>query len=125
MHGPYRYTEPARLLCANQRAELPVSDAQPRIEIVYCRQCGFALRAGWLAQELLRAFEDELGEVALRPGSGGHFIVRLDKDCLFSRREAGRFPEAKEIKRMIRDRIGSEKRFGHRERTAADEDSSA
>lgn len=99
-----------------------MSDGQPRIEIEYCRQCGFALRAGWLAQELLRAFEDELGEVALRPGSGGHFIVRLDQDCLFSRREAGRFPEAKEIKRMIRDRIGSEKRFGHRERNAADED---
>lgn len=92
---------------------------QPRIEIEYCRQCGFALRAGWLAQELLRAFEDELSEVALRPGSGGHFIVRLDDQCLFSRRDAGRFPEAKELKLLIRDRIGSDKRFGHRERSAA------
>lgn len=94
----------------------------PRIEIEYCRQCGFALRAGWLAQELLRAFEDELAEVALVPGSGGHFIVRLDQDCLFSRREAGRFPEAKEIKLLIRDRLGSDKRFGHRERAAATPD---
>lgn len=94
--------------------------SEPRIEIEYCRQCGFALRAGWFAQELLRAFEDELAEVALKPGSGGHFIIRLDGAPLFSRREAGRFPEAKEIKRMIRDRIGSDKRFGHRERTAGD-----
>lgn len=93
---------------------------QPRIEIEYCRQCGFSLRAGWFAQELLRAFEDELAEVALVPGSGGDFIVRLDGERLFSRREAGRFPEAKEIKRMIRDRTGSDKRFGHRERTAAE-----
>lgn len=77
------------------------------------------MRAGWLAQELLRAFEDELGEVALVPGSGGHFIVRLEQLCLFSRREAGRFPEAKEIKIMIRDRIGSDQRFGHGEPSAA------
>lgn len=97
-----------------------MSAQQPRIEIEYCRQCGFALRAGWLAQELLRAFEDELGEVVLRPGSGGHFIVRLDEHCLFSRREAGRFPEAKELKLLVRDRLGSDKRFGHRERSAAD-----
>ena len=90
---------------------------QPRIEIEYCMQCGYLLRAGWMAQELLRAFEDELGEVALQPGSSGNFIVRLDDVVLFSRRDAGRFPEAKELKLMIRDRIGSAKRFGHVERT--------
>ena len=101
-----------------------VSAQQPRVEIEYCRQCGFALRAGWLAQELLRAFEDDLGQVALVPGSGGHFIVRLNQDCLFSRREAGRFPEAKEIKVMIRDRLGSDKRFGHRERSTGAQDPS-
>jgi len=90
----------------------------PSIEIEYCTQCGFLLRAGWVAQELLRAFEDELGEVAIQPGSGGHFIVRLDGEVLFSRREQGRFPEAKELKLLIRDRLGSDKRFGHTERSA-------
>jgi len=89
---------------------------RPRIEIEYCNQCGFLLRAGWMAQELLRAFEDELREVALRPGSGGNFIVRLSGDVLFSRKDAGHFPEAKELKQLIRDRIDSERRFGHEER---------
>jgi selenoprotein W-related protein len=89
---------------------------RPRIEIEYCSQCGFLLRAGWMAQELLRAFEDEIGEVALRPGSGGNFIVRLSGDLLFSRKREGRFPEAKELKLLIRDRIDSERRFGHAER---------
>lgn len=91
---------------------------RPRIEIEYCNQCGFLLRAGWMAQELLRAFEDELHEVALRPGSGGNFIVRLSGDLLFSRKVAGRFPEAKELKLLIRDRIDSERRFGHEDRPA-------
>lgn len=90
---------------------------KPCIRIEYCTQCGFLLRAGWMAQELLRAFEQELQEVALVPGSGGDFIVRLDGQVLFSRRDQGRFPEAKELKLLIRDAIGSERRFGHRERS--------
>jgi selenoprotein W-related protein len=96
-------------------------DQKPRVEIEHCTQCGFLLRAGWIMQELLRAFEDELGEVALQPGRGGHFIVRLDGETLFSKREQGRFPEAKELKLLIRDRIGSDRRFGHTERMQAKE----
>ncbi len=95
----------------------------PRVEIEYCTQCGFLLRAAWIAQELLRSFESEVGEVALKPGSGGHFIVRLNDDVLFSRREQGRFHEAKEIKHLIRDAISSDRRFGHGERNAGPGDS--
>lgn len=91
---------------------------KPQIEIEYCSQCGFLLRAGWMAQELLRAFEDEVRAVSLKPGGGGNFIVRLRGELLFSRHEQGRFPEAKELKLLIRDAIASDKRFGHRERTA-------
>ena len=86
------------------------------VQIEYCTQCGFLLRAAWIAQELLRAFEDELDEVALKPGSGGNFIVRLNGEVLFSRREQARFPEAKELKLLIRDATGSERRFGHTEK---------
>lgn len=87
-----------------------------RIEIEYCTQCNFLLRAAWLAQELLYTFGLALTEVALKPGSGGHFIVRLNGEVLCSRREAGRFPEAKEIKRLVHDRIGSDRPIGHLEK---------
>ncbi|WP_446685398.1 Rdx family protein [Kibdelosporangium aridum] len=40
---------------------------QPRLEIEYCTQCRWLLRAGWTAQELLTTFTVELGEVALIP----------------------------------------------------------
>lgn len=87
--------------------------ASPRVEIVYCRQCRWLLRASWLAQELLTTFEGELGEVALVPGTGGVFEVRLEGELVWSRAEAGRFPEAKELKQLVRDRVAPGRSLGH------------
>lgn len=86
---------------------------QPRVEIRYCTQCRWLLRAAWMAQELLTTFEAELGEVALAPGTGGVFEVRVDGDLIWSRKAEGRFPESKELKQRIRDRIAPEKPLGH------------
>ena len=69
-----------------------------------------------MAQELLTTFDTELGEVALVPGTGGVFEVKLDGSLIFSRREAGRFPESKELKQLIRDRIVPDKPLGHSDR---------
>jgi selenoprotein W-related protein len=91
----------------------------PRLEIEYCRQCRWLLRAAWLAQELLTTFEKELGEVALVPGTNGIFEVRLVGETIFSRRQQGRFPESKELKQLVRDRIAPEKHLGHSDRLAS------
>lgn len=88
----------------------------PRIEILYCTQCRWLLRAAWMAQELLTTFEQEIGEVALLPGTGGIFEVRLNKELIFSRKEAGRFPESKELKQLVRNKIAPEKPLGHSDR---------
>lgn len=90
--------------------------AKPRVEISYCTQCRWLLRAGWIAQELLSTFSEELGEVALVPGRGGVFEVRLDGELLFSRAEQQRFPEAAELKQLVRDRIDPERDLGHIDR---------
>ena len=87
----------------------------PRIEIRYCTQCRWLLRAAWLAQELLVTFEAEIGELALVPGSGGVFEVRADGALLWSRAERGRFPELKELKQLLRDRIAPGRTLGHSE----------
>ena len=87
-----------------------------RIEIEYCTQCHWLLRAAWMAQELLTTFEAELTEVALVPGMGGIFEVRVDGATIFSRKEQGRFPESKELKQLIRDQIAPEKKLGHSDR---------
>ena len=88
----------------------------PRVEILYCSQCRFVLRAGWMAQELLMTFATELGEVALVPGTGGVFEVRVDDELVWSKKAQGRFPESKELKQLVRDRIAPEKDLGHSDR---------
>ena len=91
---------------------------EPRLEIEYCTQCRWLLRAAWMAQELLTTFEAEIGEVALVPGKGGIFEIRLNGTPIFSRGEASRFPESKELKQLVRDRIAPDRPLGHSDRNA-------
>lgn len=86
------------------------------VEIEYCTQCRWLLRAAWMAQELLTTFESELGGVLLKPGTGGIFEVRLDGEVIYSRKAEGRFPESKELKQLIRDRIAPDRALGHSDR---------
>ncbi len=74
------------------------------------------MRAAWLAQEVLTTFAEDLGEVALQPGEGGVLEIRLDDVLIYSRKDTGRFPEAKEIKQLIRDRIDPDRDLGHSDR---------
>jgi selenoprotein W-related protein len=92
-----------------------VSMPEPRIEIVYCTQCRWLPRAAWLAQELLTTFEPDLGEVALVPGAGGVFVVRVDGELVWDRRDQG-FPEPVAVKNAVRDRIAPGRDLGHADR---------
>lgn len=92
------------------------------IEIEYCRQCRWMLRAAWMGQELLTTFEEELGGVTLMPGVGGIFDVRIGGETLWSRKAEGRFPDIKELKQRVRDRIAPERDLGHSERKATPPD---
>jgi selenoprotein W-related protein len=83
------------------------------LEIEYCTQCRWLLRAAWLAQELLSTFEADLTAVSLVPGTGGMFEVRLNGAVLFNRKTAARFPESKELKQLVRDVIAPSRDLGH------------
>jgi selenoprotein W-related protein len=89
---------------------------QPRVQIHYCTQCRWLLRAAWYAQELLTTFEAELGEVALVPDSGGIFAVYVGEVQIWSRAEQGRFPDIKELKQLVRDQVAPERSLGHTDR---------
>ena len=56
------------------------------VEIEFCTQCRWLLRAAWLAQELLTTFESDLTSVNLMPGPGGILEVRLNGEVIFSRK---------------------------------------
>ncbi|PUU76870.1 Rdx family-domain-containing protein [Tuber borchii] len=92
----------------------------PKITITYCTQCKWLLRAAYFAQELLSTFPT-LGEVSLRPATGGVFTIELfmlEEDdavakLLWDRKLHGGFPEVKGLKRAVRDFVQPERGLGH------------
>ncbi|MEC5398311.1 SelT/SelW/SelH family protein [Uliginosibacterium sp. H1] len=87
-----------------------------RVEIHYCTQCRWLLRAAWMAQELLTTFDQEIAELTLRPGTGGVFEVWADGELVWSRKDKGRFPEITELKQRVRDVVAPERSLGHADR---------
>lgn len=94
---------------------------KPRISITYCTQCNWLLRSAWMAQELLQTFATDLGEVALIPGTGGIFEIRLGEELIWERKRDQGFPGPKELKQRVRDVIDPERDLGHVDRTAKTE----
>ena len=92
------------------------TSARPRIEIEYCTQCRWLLWAAWMAQELLLTFEQDVGGVTLVPGTGGVFDVRVGDALVWSRAKEGRFPDIKELKRLVRDCVAPGRDLGHTDR---------
>ena len=102
--------------CRSELNCTAVTQRKPRIEIEYCTQCRWLLRAAWMAQELLTTFSTDIGELALVPGAGGVFEIRIEDDAIWSRADKGRFPEITELKQLVRDRIAPGKDLGHTDR---------
>jgi selenoprotein W-related protein len=88
----------------------------PALTITYCTQCNWLLRSAWMAQELLSTFGAQLGSVALVPGKGGIFDIRLEGELLWERKRDGGFPEIKALKGMVRDRVAPGRDLGHVDR---------
>ncbi|CUS09227.1 unnamed protein product [Tuber aestivum] len=96
----------------------------PKITITYCTQCKWLLRAAYFAQELLSTFPT-LGEVSLRPATGGIFTIEIFMmgegeggqvavtKVLWDRKLDGGFPEVKGLKRAVRDLVEPGRGLGH------------
>lgn len=87
------------------------------VEIAYCVKCQWMLRAAWLQQELLSTFTKEEGvvqSVALAPSwVPGTFVVKVNGDVVWDRRVDGGFPQAKELKQRVRDKLEPGRHLGH------------
>jgi selenoprotein W-related protein len=66
-----------------------------------------------MAQELLTTFDQEIAELALKPGTGGIFEIRANGALVWSRKDQGRFPEMTELKQLVRDHIAPGRNLGH------------
>ena len=90
------------------------------IEISYCTQCQWLLRAAWLAQELLSSFAEDIERVALLPGTGGVFRITCNGRQIWERKADGGFPEAKLLKQRVRDLIDPQRDLGHSDRPVSE-----
>ncbi|WP_447926448.1 MULTISPECIES: SelT/SelW/SelH family protein [unclassified Vreelandella] len=88
----------------------------PRLHIRYCTQCQWLLRSAWYAQELLSTFGEQLDEVALSPSHGGTFEIWCDDELIWERKRDDGFPDSKELKKRVRDRIDPARDLGHIDR---------
>lgn len=88
-----------------------------KIDIEYCPKCGWLLRAAYMSQELLTTFSEDLKLVSLTPSrNNGRYTIRLNEEIIFDRKTEGRFPEIKELKQLVRNRVNPEKSLGHVDR---------
>lgn len=86
---------------------------ETKIIIKYCPKCRWLLRSSWMAQELLTTFETEINELTLKPSGVGVFKIYVNKTLIWCRKENGGFPEIKELKQLVRDKIAPNKSLGH------------
>ncbi len=67
-----------------------------------------------MAQEILTTFSEDVKGVCLQPAEvSGRYTVYVNEEILFDRKEMGRFPEIKELKQLIRDKVNPGKSLGH------------
>ncbi len=87
---------------------------KPPITIEYCPKCGWLLRAAYMAQEFLTTFLEDVDSVILKPSEvGGRYSISINDDIVFDRKRYGGFPEIKELKQIVRDRVNPTKNLGH------------
>jgi selenoprotein W-related protein len=90
---------------------------KPTITIEYCPKCGWLLRAAYMAQEFLTTFEENVAAVTLKPSEiPGRYSISIDNETVFDRKQVGGFPEIKELKQLVRDKVAPEKSLGHSDR---------
>ena len=93
----------------------PPTSPGARVVISYCPGCKWLLRSAYFAQELLTTFDGgELREVALSPAEiAGTWTVSIDDQIVWDRKADGGFPEAKILKRRVRDVVSPDASLGH------------
>jgi selenoprotein W-related protein len=74
-----------------------------------------------MAQELLSTFGTDLGEVSLQPGTGGVLVITYNGEVIWDRKTDGGFPDVKQLKQRVRDRLDPDRDLGHLDRPSNDQ----
>lgn len=78
------------------------------------------MRAAYMAQELLTTFTEDIKSVNLQPAEiNGRYTIYINGEKIFDRKEAGHFPEIKELKQLVRDIVNPGRSLGHSDKKPA------
>jgi selenoprotein W-related protein len=58
-----------------------------------------------LAEQLLKAFKQDIEAFTLIPSSGGRFEITLDGDLIYSKLQESRFPEYDEVEPHLKKKL--------------------
>lgn len=73
-----------------------------KLSIEYCTSWGYLPEAVGLTKFLLGTYKDDFEEIKLIPSSGGVFLVTLNDEVIYSKKETGRFPRNEEIEKKLK-----------------------
>ena len=60
-----------------------------------------------------KSHSDDLQQIAIAPASKGVFEIYYNDELIWCRKQDGGFPEAKELKRRVRDKLDPRRDLGH------------
>ena len=69
--------------------------------------------AGLMERVTPTRIQGDLNELTLHPGTGGIFEIWVNGERIWSRKEQNGFPEIKQLKQLVRDRIDPDRSLGH------------
>ena len=58
----------------------------------------------------------DLGEVSLQPGTSGVFVITYDGEVIWERKTDGGFPDVRQLKQLVRDRLDPNRDLGRVDR---------
>lgn len=90
----------------------------PNVNVRYCNDSKWMMRANWICQEILSTFQDEVRSVTLIPmrssieEKSGIFEVSISDRIVWNRKKDGKAFHIEEIKSRIRDIVSPDKDLG-------------
>ena len=82
-----------------------MSNKTNKVKIEYCTGWGYLARAVALTRNILTEHTNKIGELILEPSTDGVLEISLNDEIVFSKKELDRYPEKKEVEKLITEKL--------------------
>ena len=87
--------------------DIPLQQKKYTVSIEYCVPCDYSQQVLRVTQALVRHYQHVIDRLELVMGSNGTFDIAVDGEIVFSKAEAGRFPEEDEVLSLFEQAVGT------------------